>query len=88
MFTKRKDWQLFVGAFEENWQRCSFKEELIFALSGHEDLAIVVFGQTGESALGWVHESVPDLGGLTPHECSANSKLNCKLRSTLMKMPC
>lgn len=88
MFSTERDWRRFVSEFEENWTRCPFKEELIKALSGHEDLAIAVYGQTGKSALEWIREPFPALGGLTPCACSSNSRLNKKLRSTLMKMPC
>lgn len=80
-------WQVFVSAFEEHWEKCYFKEELIGALNGQEDIALVVYASVKDRWKSWIDQPIPALDGLSPHDCVKNQILLRRLRTMLMRMP-
>jgi hypothetical protein len=80
-------WRRFAETFSANWERCNFKNELLVALRGHEDLAKVVFAAVGDSALTWINNPIPALDGLSPQECLRSEVLLKRLQVMLTRFP-
>ena len=81
-------WITFVQSFRNHWQECPFQEKLTRELNGLEDVAVVIYGLVGSSALKWIKEPVPALENHRPVDCCMKRSLIKKLKSMLMKMPC
>lgn len=60
--------------------------DLVAALAGHEDIAIVVESVVGD-AQEWIRRPVPALDGLTAIECVATRERVKRLRECLMRFP-
>lgn len=86
-FSGEKSWLKFVGAFNVEWERCSFKEQLITALGGHEDITKVVYSSVEEKALEWINATIPALGNISPRECLVSEGKVNRLKEMLMRMP-
>lgn len=80
-------WKSFVGVWRDDWSACTFKEQLLYVLSGKEDLAIVIYGLCGNGSLRWVNENVPALDGITPLQCLLSIEFLKRLRTCLMRFP-
>lgn len=80
-------WSSFATLFVNDFSRCIYKDELKKALGGHEELAAVIYGSFGETALQWISQSVPALSGLSPLECLESEAGLKRLRTMLMRMP-
>lgn len=79
-------WNNFVGAFENSWNNCMFKDELICNLNNQKDIAVVIFGINQNTSLNWIKTSISALDGLSPIECTNKKNLINRLRSMLMRM--
>ena len=80
-------WRKFARLFEGQLARYPFAEELKRLLGGDEELANVVAGAVGDSALRWVTQDIPALSGLSPVECVASATLLNRLREMLLRFP-
>lgn len=80
-------WQHFAAVFAGEWHKCAFKEELVFQLSGNEDIAMVIYASIGDNAMAWLSHPVPALDQLSPFECMQNPRLIQRLKCMLMRMP-
>jgi hypothetical protein len=63
---RHAQWLEFVTACKPFWEACPFKEKLIAACAGKEDIAIVAYFHHGASALEWLEGEVPFLNGAKP----------------------
>jgi hypothetical protein len=86
-FSGEGSWNKFVEAFNGEWEKCPFKNKLISALGGHEDIAKVVYSSVKEKSLEWINESVPALGNISPRECLVSERTVKRLKEMLMRMP-
>jgi hypothetical protein len=85
-----KDWREFVAVFSEEWKGCPFQEELLDAVGGAVDLAIVIYYQCGneyEDCLEFMESKVPALNGISPKECLKTDWGIKRLRECLMRSP-
>ena len=80
-------WEQLCHCFNEFWEACQFKSELVFALSGNEDISIVVFASVKEDALTWITQPIPALDGVAPVDCFSSEDKIMRLKTMLMRMP-
>jgi hypothetical protein len=80
-------WAAFVEALPDEWDQCTFKEELWLSLQGNVDLAKLIYFQARDTSLAYINKPVPALDGLSPIACLATPTLLRRLRSMLMRMP-
>ncbi len=80
-------WHEFVDAAPAGYDEYSEAEELESALSGHRDLAVVVYALIGRGARAWIQSKNRMLDDLAPVDCLADRTLLRRLRSMLMMMP-
>lgn len=80
-------WQQFVSSYRPAWGHLIEKAALLDALQD-EDIAIVLAGYMGKSALRWYGSPCPALDGKTPAEVRKNECSGLQvIRSLLMRMP-
>jgi|GEM_PF-1825022 len=73
-------WQNYSALFVDVWKQCDFQAELVELLSGHTDIAMVVFAIIGKNCVQWVSSCIPALDNLTSIECTQNPLLVKRLR--------
>jgi hypothetical protein len=79
-------WNAYAKICNEDFQKCSFKSELLSACIGYEDIAWAVYYNLQSDALSWLKRSVPALNGETPASLLATGKADA-VRSCLWQMP-
>ena len=79
-------WENLASLYMERWKECSFKSELLNAVSGDQKLAATIYGALGNSAMKWLDKSVPALDGRTPRSCLATQDGELSLRECLIRM--
>ncbi|MCY1056208.1 antitoxin Xre/MbcA/ParS toxin-binding domain-containing protein [Nannocystis sp. SCPEA4] len=80
-------WNAFAPLFRGQLADYASAEQLKQLLGGDEELADVVYGSVGDSALQWVIQPIPALSGLSPVQCLASDKTRNRLREMLLRMP-
>lgn len=86
-FSGEEQWREFARLFEAEWARCDFKDELLSAVGGDREIAMVVYGSVLYRPLEWVDKSIPALSGSTPRECSKTEDGRKRLKEMLMRLP-
>jgi len=76
-----------VSAYESEWEKCTFKEELLAAVNGNASIAMVTYGRLRGNALKWLVGGVPALDGLSPKECIKTENGLKRLKECLLRMP-
>jgi hypothetical protein len=79
-------WKNFVACHRNELTDAVPSPDLVAALAGHEDIAIVIASVVGD-APAWIRRPVPALGGLTAIECVATREKVNRLRECLMRFP-
>lgn len=73
--------------YDNEWESCDFKQELLEAMNNHRDIAIVIYGTLLDASLSWVSTSVPALDGLSPIQCMGTPSGIQKLKQALLSLP-
>ena len=73
--------------YDDEWESCEFKQDLLEAMKNHLDIAIVIYGTLLEASMSWISSSVPALGGLTPIQCLSTPSGIERLKQTLLSLP-
>jgi len=69
------------------WPKCAWEVELLDAVGGDLDLAIVLHYHFGEKVFEALQAPVPALEGLTPAECLKSENGRRRLKEYLWRMP-
>jgi hypothetical protein len=69
------------------WPKCACKVELLDAVGGDLDLAIVFHYHFGDKVFEGLNKQTPALEGLTPAECIKSEKGRRRLKECLWRMP-
>lgn len=77
-----------ASAYMKVWKKCSFKEDLIVAVDGDVEIAVIIFGHFLDHSMNWLENKVPALDELTPKECMKTENGIKRLKTCLMRMPC
>ena len=81
-----EQWGAYVNAFRGEWEARQNKATFTSNLP-QEDVAIVLAGLLGESAVSWFDEANPALDGRTPAQVARDTPGGIRiLRSLLMRM--
>ena len=73
--------------YDDEWESCEFKEDLLKAMNNHLDIAIVIYGTLLDDSMSWVSRSVPALSGLTPIQCMSTPSGIKRLKQILLSLP-
>jgi hypothetical protein len=76
----------FARACRPYWRECRFQEELVAAVGGDLDLAVVIYHQVGDEALKWLDRRVPALSGAKPRNCLLTLERQRRLKECLLRM--
>lgn len=80
-------WQAFASLYTQEYDDANSRA-LADVLSGHLDIASIIYGKRGiKEAFWWIEQSVPALDGLRPLDCLADPVLLRRLKTALMRMP-
>lgn len=63
-------WNAFASSGKDEWETCTFKEELLDEVNNDLSLAMVINHFVGAKFQEWMRrKDLSDLGGLSPAEC-------------------
>lgn len=68
------------------WRECGFQKELLAAVGGDRDLAVVIWRQLGDDALAWLDQRIPALSGAKPRTCLHDADKQKRLKECLLRM--
>lgn len=80
-------WHSFVALCEKDFNKCEFKEGLIEACSGYEDIAKVVYFHNRMSSFKWLESRIQAMDNLIPNAELRKGNLE-KIRKVLLSFPC
>lgn len=84
--TSEELWNAFASTGADEWERCTFKEELLAEVNNDLDLAMVINHFVCEEYLSWLdRKDISDLGGLSPKECIQSEYGIKRLRMLFMQ---
>lgn len=73
--------------YDNEWESCDFKQDLLEAVNNHLDIAIVIYGTLLDASMSWVSSSVPALDDLSPIQCMNSPTGIQKLKRVLLSFP-
>jgi hypothetical protein len=76
----------FARACRADWRDCDFQKELLEAVGGDRDLAVVMYRQLDDQALKWLDRRVPALSGRKPRTCLQTARGRRGVKECLMRM--
>jgi len=82
-----KGWNKYVSCFTDNFERCTFKDELIRKCGGNEDIAITIYYHSLDNALKWMDSKIPALGNKVPSKEISSGHAN-SVRQVIWRSPC
>ena len=80
-------WNHFAALGIDEWKNCPFQDELLDAVDGALDLAMVIYHEFDKHYDEWIENPVPALGDMSPKECLKTDWGVKRLRECLMRMP-
>ena len=80
-------WSIFAELCHEEFEACSFKEQVLAECAGNEDIAWAVFFHLREQSISRLHQAIPALEHQIPFELVRNGKGDL-VRKRLQSMPC
>jgi hypothetical protein len=78
----------FAKLCKKGWRDCGFQSELLAAVGGDQELAMVIYFHLAKEALRWLDRRVPALSGAKPRNCLKDSRRRRRLKECLLRMPC
>jgi hypothetical protein len=76
----------FANACRPAWQHCGFQQELLEAVGGDLELAVVMYRQLDADALKWLGRRIPALSGRTPRTCLKTARGREGVKECLIRM--
>ena len=80
-------WEHFAACGVEAWSSCERQEEVLDAVGGALELAMVIWHHFDDRYAKWLETNISALGGLSPRECLCTDWGIKRLRECLMRMP-
>ena len=80
-------WNKYVSCFKDNFESCTFKDELLSKCGGNEDIAITIYYHSQGNALKWIDSPIPALGNKIPSKEISVGKAN-SVRQVIWRFPC
>ena len=80
-------WNKYVACFKDNFESCTFKDELLKKCGGNEDIAVTIYYHSLDDALSWMDKPIPALENKIPSKEIAAGKTD-SVRQVIWRMPC
>ncbi|MDA0149540.1 antitoxin Xre/MbcA/ParS toxin-binding domain-containing protein [Vibrio sp. LaRot3] len=80
-------WNKYVSCLEDNFESCTFKDELLGKCGGNRDIAITIYYHSQDNSLKWMDSPIPALENKIPSKEISAGRADT-VRQVIWRIPC